>query len=336
MAHPRLIAALVLAPLVQCGATVEVDEGRRPPPRPGQSCEGHGPETFAIDSIDLGENDWQTLGYDLDRKLTTKDSTDVCSLHTGAPRSNQADGADGIDDAFGALFVPILEDVLADPQPSSTLTSAIRAGRFTLQLQIVGLDDTPTQTCDGLVGQAFSSDAYDATPTFDETTDWPVMSESLSDPTTVAAGSKFAFRDAYVQAGTFVAGARDDVDVPLHLVLENGNALDLLVHHALLTFDHATAPEAANGILAGVLDPEELLAAVEVAFRQELQPCCGLDCGDGEGDEIRGMADMLADGTNLPGAACSSISFAIGFHARRVANPTSAAPPLPPPAPLCP
>ena len=287
-------------------------------------------ETFAIDSIDLGESDWQTLGYDLDGKLTTKDSTDVCGLESGAPLSNQIDGDEGIDDAFGSLVMPALEGSLADSTPSVALTSAIDAGRFTLQIQVRGLDDTPTQNCGGTAGQIFTSDAYPAgAPTFDSATDWPVMSESLNDPSTIASGSRASFDDVYVQSGTVVLGATGGVTVPLHLVLENGHAFDLLVHQALVTFDHVSAAEAANGVLAGVLDPKELTAAARKAF-----PSPTL-CGDGWFPS-RGWADIVSDRSNSRGVPCDAISFAIGFHARRVSNPTTVAAPLPVPPSPCP
>ena len=327
MRRTLAVAAVVLA---HCGATIEGDGGRHPPPRPGTPCVGGiDVETFAIDSIDLGESDWQTLGWDLDGKITTKDSTDVCIQEVGAPRVNQADGDEGIDDAFGYVLTPVLATSLQDPQISTTITSAIQSGRFTLQIQIVGLDDTPVQTCDGLKGQAFVSDSYGGVPAFDATTDWPVMSASLNDGATVASGSKYAFTDAYVQNGTFVAGASEAVTIALHVVLAD-RPLDLLVHHALLTFDHPNAQEATHGVLAGVLDPTELKTAVKYG----LPPCCLRVCGNG--DPIGQASDILSDRTNAPGVACDAISFAIGFHARRVANPTKVAPPLPTPPPPCP
>jgi hypothetical protein len=315
--------------LAQCGQLAPGAGLRHPPPRPGAACpRGADVDTFAIDSIDLGESDWQTLGYDLDGKATTKDSTDVCLLYTGAPKSNQADGEEGIDDAFGAIVTPVLQSALADPTPSATLTSAIEAGRFTLQIQVTGLDQTPTQTCHGLQAQTFTSDAYDGgTPAFDTTTDWPVMSEALQNGSDISSGAKASFGNAYIVNGTFVAGSTGGVTVPLYLVLSDGTPVTLLVHQALLTFDVVSANEIGSGVLAGVLDTDELMKATG----------WGHVClGGGINDWPRQANDILLDGTNPPGVPCNAISFAIGFHARRVANPTKVAPPLPPPPPPCP
>ena len=306
-----------------CGE-MQSEATKEPPPAPTNSCGGaSNVETFAIDVIDLGEDDWQTLGYDLDGKITTKDSVDVC---TGAVRTNQIDGDRGIDNAFGALVMPTLESSLQDPTPSPAITSAIASGRFTLQIQVTHLDDTPTQTCAGITAQIFASDRYDGAtaPAFDATTDWP----TLPNPAVFNAG--------YVQMGTVVLGANGGTTVPLHLVLENGNAFDLLIHQAIITFDHPSASEASNGVIAGVLDPEELMLAAEHGFPYP-KACCVTDgCGNGWISTFQGWSDILKGRTNSPGVPCNAISFAIGFHARRVASPTKLAAPLPPPPPPCP
>ena len=323
----RLAAAALVA--VACAQRTSIEVSREPPSRPPTSCSGGFTiETFALDSIDLGENDWLTLGYDLDGKLTTKDSNDVCTQHPGAPRTNQADGNGGIDNAFGALVLPMLEVSLGDPTPSVTATNAIRQGVFTSQIQVTDLDDTPIQTCDGIKGQVFTSDAYGAHPAFDDTTDWPVLPESLNDGASLTAGAKAALADGYVQNGVVVLENWRDAPVPLHLVFD-GKTLDLSVHHAIITFDHADAPDASSGVLAGVLDTDELIAALAPV----LPPCCEDGC---TADPIRDASDILSDATNAPGVPCDAISFAIGFHARRVANPTKVAAPLPPPPPSCP
>lgn len=329
----RGLALVFTASIVAaCGATREGVANRWPPAQPTGSCGGGSiVETFAIDSIDLGEGDWQTLGYDLDGKITTKNSTDVC---TAAVRTNQVDGERGIDNAFGALLMPALATSLQDQAPSIAMTNAIASGRFTLQIQVTQLDDTPTQTCNGIGAQIFASDRYDvsAVPAFDETSDWPVMAESLVDPTDLTRVATAIFADGYVQTGTVVLGASGGVTVPIHLVLENGKAFDVLVHEALITFDHVTAREAAHGVIAGVLDPTEVARAAELSFPN---PCCGTDCGQGWASIFASWCDIEADRTNTPGVSCDAISFAIGFHARRITNPTRVAAPLPTPPPPC-
>ena len=75
-------------------------------------------ETFALDSVFLGETDrsgasstaaWRRFGYDLDGLTTGLDSTNVCTLTVGASPSNQIDGNGGIDNAMGSILTPILD-----------------------------------------------------------------------------------------------------------------------------------------------------------------------------------------------------------------------------------
>lgn len=83
------------------------------PPNPPQ-----GPTTmltashdYALHRLFLGDTDrqgvtnpdaWKGFGYDLDAKITTAASTDVCTLVAGASRSVQIDGNGGIDNSWGS------------------------------------------------------------------------------------------------------------------------------------------------------------------------------------------------------------------------------------------
>lgn len=166
--------------LVQCGE-IAPSTHATPPPNTGQPCPPtFDVETFAIDSLDFGERTptgWESIGYDLDGKITAANSTDVCAQAAGAPRSNQVDGNDGIDNAFGHLIAPILGSVFGVTALSDPLTAAIRAGRFTLQVQTVGLSSDPLQSCGDLVAAVFASDVFDTSgtaPAFDSSTRSPV------------------------------------------------------------------------------------------------------------------------------------------------------------------
>ncbi len=325
--------------VAQCGQ-IAPSTHATPPPDTGQPCPGtFDLKTFAIDSLDFGErttDGWASIGYDLDGKITGASSTDVCAQAAGAPRANQVDGNDGIDNAFGHLIAPGLASVLGVTALSDSLTAAIRAGRFTIQLQIAGLGTDPAQNCTGLKGQVFPSDTYDvggATPTFDSSTNWPVLASSLNDGATIASGAKAAFSGAYVTHGTFVTLGASSA-LPLRITLA-GVSLELLVHTPVVTFDHVDDADAANGVLAGVLDPIELGRALESAALQsgQQQLCDG--GGNGLLSQIEQAADILADRTNTAGVTCDHVSFAVGFHAKKISNPTKVAPPLPAP-PTCP
>ena len=114
----------------------------QPPTKPsGPTTTGTATETFAIQTLLLGEADrvtktpsttaWKSYGYNLDGKTTTKDSTDVC---TAAVKTNQIDGNNGIDNAFGSVILPIIQTAASLQTPSDTISQAIDSGSFTIQL----------------------------------------------------------------------------------------------------------------------------------------------------------------------------------------------------------
>ena len=72
---------------------------------------------YAVSKLYLGDTDrtgvtsqtaWKAFGYNLDNLVTTKNSTDVCTLAPGASKSTQADGNGGIDNSFGENILPIV------------------------------------------------------------------------------------------------------------------------------------------------------------------------------------------------------------------------------------
>lgn len=219
-----------------------------PPPIGGAPADLSRIETFAIDSIFLGDVDrngqgyepgdaglgacngttsrsapgiWKSFGYDLDDKITTKDSADVCTLHVGAPKDNQVDGLNGIDNAWGETVMPVATSATTGgTSPSGFETQQIQNGAWTLQLQVRGLPDAATPVV-GIAAQIFVSGTFDggSAPAFDATTDWPVLASSTTDGKTTAGSARVTSTDAYVtDDGTFVSGtpsatARDDPPV---------------------------------------------------------------------------------------------------------------------------
>src|SRR5262249_20186022 len=148
-------------------------------------------------------------------------------------RTAQVDGPGGVDNAFGQSVLPVF-DWFLNPQtwaaclfqPSTCVpppmtqwlddvdNAAIAAGAFTLQIQTTGLDVTKDQTATNLAAQIFTSGAAASPPKFDTSTDWPVLSDSLLAPQSIANGAKARFASAYVVGGTFVAGTNEHVTVP--------------------------------------------------------------------------------------------------------------------------
>jgi hypothetical protein len=317
--------------------------GQPPPPPADGGTATTSVRTFALHKLYLGETNrsgvvgttaWKGYGVNIDGLLTTKSSTDVCTLAPGAPTANQTDGDNGNDNAWGETLLPILQTAASLPTPSDTVTQAIQAGQWTMQLQVMGLSDDPQQSATGLTAQIFSSGLYgQGTPAFDTSTDWPVLSTCLNDPTDLSKGAIAAFGSAYVTGGTFVSGPGPD---PLVLDIDiQGIELKFNVHHAVITFDHTAPAEITNGTIAGVLDTQEVITTMQSIAGQFSTALCGT-AFNGIAQQIQQASDILGDGTNHAGTPCNAISIGLGFDAVEIANPTEISlPPVAPPNP-CP
>jgi hypothetical protein len=305
-------------------------------------------ETFAVQYLFLGEaarpagngppgstpadpNAWKNYGYNLDGKVTTLTSTDVCTLTQGAPKSNQVDGTNGIDNSFGSVILPIIQSAASLPNPSNTISAAIDKGDFTILLSITGFDDTPAQNSINLGGQLFAGGAYPGTtpPTFDLTTDWPVSSQLLKNPTDPTQ-SQIQFNSGYVTNGTYVSGslANGGVTVALSLVFQ-GVALTLSVDSAVITFDHTSPLSAANGTIAGVINTNDLITGLKAVAGRISTSLCG-DAFNGIAQQIMYASDIIVDSntgavTNVAGTACNAISIGLGFTGAQIKNPDTIA-----------
>jgi hypothetical protein len=100
--------------------------------------------SLAMSRVNFGDSPtadaWKQIGFNLDGKVTTATSTDVCALVPGANAAEQDDGQDGIDNSFGENICPIL-DMLDESGPCSTgisqtyvVTDASGSGTVTIQL----------------------------------------------------------------------------------------------------------------------------------------------------------------------------------------------------------
>lgn len=308
--------------------------------------------TFAVDSIELGdsvdgvpsETAWQLFGFDLDGKTTTASSTDVCTPTAFASQSNQVDGKNGRDDGFGKVITPILETVIQpicffNCQPAGLVLSVeaskeIAQGQFTLQLRVIGLGSATSQTATGLSAQIFTSDSFDPdggrAPSFSTSSDWPVQAESVNDGNDAASGAKATFSAAYVVGGTFVAGTNETVAVPFHARLF-GIPFTLVIHSAIITFARV-GEEARDGVIAGVVDPDELVAIFRRVSGVISRSLCGA-AFDGIEEQLRAASDILLDRTNVAGTPCTGISVGLRFHARQIGDVVRVSPPLVTPDP---
>jgi hypothetical protein len=288
--------------------------------------------TFAVHTVHLGdesEGNWVNYGYDLDGKVTTASSSDVCTLYSNANPKNQADGLGGIDNSFGENIVPLLGAVAANP--STTADSAFEAGKIGWILSVRGLSADLGQSAIGLTGEFFlgapfgqAPNSPNSTPSFTLADVWPL------DPTTVASPvgpngllavptvSVSEFPKAYVTNGNFVSGIAQPIELELPI---GGVLVRFPVQHAIVTFSHATATQAGEGILAGVIATEDLVQAIQRVAGSISTSLCSTSTFAQIKKSIEQASDILVDGTNRAGVPCNAISIGIGFSADAIHDP---------------
>lgn len=295
---------------------------------------------FALQTLLLGDTPrgssspsttaWKDFGYNIDGKISTPSSTDLCTVASGGSKSTvYQDGTNGIDNSFGENILPIILSV-AGSDAASKINQSITAGSFTIEIDIKGLSDDPAQTASGLTGFLNAGANFNsvsdagATPTFTTSDNWPVYNSLLTNPTDPTT-STIQFPGAYVVGGTFVNGpfgsASNDITISISL---SGVALNLTVHKAILTFDHTGATVAANGTIAGVITTTELITGLKSVAGNISTQLCGGSAFDDIAAQITAASDILHDGTNAAGTPCDGISIGLGFTAAQIAPATQA------------
>ena len=121
------------------------------PPRPtGTGVAASGSVVLAVSRIDFGDTDssglpsgtaWQHLGLNIDGKVTSACSTDVCTQVPGSSLQVQVDGDDGIDNSFGSQLMPIIDTV--DANFDTVATKLLRQCGETLLRELEGLGSSP-------------------------------------------------------------------------------------------------------------------------------------------------------------------------------------------------
>jgi hypothetical protein len=317
--------------------------GTVPPAMSGSATTSTEHHNFAIHDLFLGDTSftgvpsttaaptWGDFGYNIDGLITTPLSKDVCELQDGAPSTAQEDGPGGVDNSFGANIDSLLSSGVQLTSQSLS-KSDIQTGKFTIQLDTVGLDHTNTmQTATGLGGSVFAGTNYGSTPPtnaagtgFAITDDWPVNGALLNGGT-IAGGSTITFPSAYVTKGTWVNGSTA-ATIPLTISLA-GQSLTLTISHAFITFNYSVDAtgqgHATGGLISGVITTTDFVSALNV-----IGP--GLPGGCGILTEVLAVIepaqDIISDGTNKPGVPCDAISIGLGFVSDEIAEPTMVAP----------
>jgi hypothetical protein len=303
-----------------------------PPPGPAHAADGTVDATFAITKLYLGDTDpdgtadlkngWQHFGFDLDGKISSASSTDLCQPAGGAaPLDVYPDGNGGIDNAFGHLVLPALLGIASDF--SSKVNAALASGgarpTFTLTKFGSGTDYAPLASFEAATLPLGAAPKYDGTDVF-----------SL-DPTDFAGTGTppVGFASAYVTSNVWVSGPL----APSSFVLELSTGTGAPSLRVAVTALRVSLPISADhrhgvhGTLAGIVSASALAAS----FRQlvgALDPAlCSGATVDSIAAQVQQAADILQDGTQDPAKTCDGISFGFGFDAERVSlGPAGAAP----------
>ncbi len=305
------------------------------PPPPEGGLPGSGSVVLALSRLYLGDTDrdgtpdqtngWAQYGFDLDGKISTATSTDLCKPRNGASPANvYPDGAGGIDNSFGKLILPILLGIASNI--SEQANARLSSGQYTLLVDLQALGAGAAQN--PLLARMYAGANLGHAPLFDGTDLWPVDPASLSSPSDVTSALT-QFPHGYLTADTWVGAP------PTSLVVQLGVAgfnLPLAIGHATVAMAlDATRTSATNGTIAGILPVSSLVEAIQQIAGSIDPELCSSPTITSVAEQITQAADILVDGTQDPAKPCDGISIGLGFDARVVQlGPIGPATPPPP------
>jgi len=325
-------AALALA---ACGNSTDTTTGGDPPagelpPEPGPEAAGDGPGVvLAIHKLYLGDTDrqgkssstaWKEFGYDLDGKISTKDSTDLCKPAAGAKATAiYEDGTNGRDNSFGKNILTIITSLASDA--SSQINDSIDKGSFTIMLKMdgIGTADNYNPLLTKLYGgsKLVDSAGMEIAPKWDGTDKWPVVAELLNggniDNPIVQFPNSYLVKDDKTGARTWVSGSKADIQLNLAV---GGFTIGLTIGSALIATDIGDGnKKATNGTIAGVLGTEQLISELaKVAGSFDPNLCPPSSTFESIASQIRQASDILTDGSQDPEKTCDGISIGLGFE----------------------
>jgi hypothetical protein len=319
----------------QAGADNQAGAGvGLPPSEPeGPVADGTTPTVLAVTRLFLGDADrdgnlsadaWQQFGYNLDGLVSTADDEDHCTPVEGADADVKDDGPNGVDNAFGHKILPVIQGLEA--RPSENASGQIESGVFTYLFRFNNLGGGPTQT--GVDAALFHGAPLSEPPLFDGTDVWPVTAESVQGGNLDS--PRVVFPTSYVTSGAWVSGAKTDFQLFVTLA---GVSLLFDLHGAVITMDvsgSGSEATAVNGIIAGVLEQEQLVEEFRRALGAFNPALCSGVLADTLLANVRRASDIMLDGTNGDASqTCNAVSVGLGFEAS-AANLGEVAPEQPP------
>jgi hypothetical protein len=293
-----------------------------PPPDPGVPTSAGTDTVLAMHAFFFGDTNWsgaadeeawQSFGYDLDGLASTPSSENHCAPAAGAGDTVKEDGPGGLDNSFGARILPLMGSVI--PQPSQSVTDEIASGAFTVLFHMDNLGPGSNQS--GVQAAVLHGTQLATPPKFDGTDVWPIRYDS------VLGGDrnqpKLSIASSYVAGQIWVSAPKID----LVLALTSGSMnIALPIRRAVITMEITgvgASATASKGMIAGVLETEQLTDAIEDAAGAVSPSLCGSATTAAILDQVRQASDIMLDGTNgNPATTCNAISVGFGFDARPV------------------
>jgi hypothetical protein len=325
---PLVVAAAVLAAgyAAACGSSSDEPPaisaptaGKQPPAPASGAGPGDGPGyVFAIRKLYLGDSDrhgvksstaWMQYGYDIDGRVSTRESTDLCQpAADAAPSKIYPDGDGGVDNSFGKNVWPTFMQLT--PTVATDINQSITNGRFTVILDVEGLGNA-ADYAPSLLTRLYSGAELSSPPAWDGSDVWPVLPGLLENPSDITS-TTVKFPTSYVVGNTWVSGSRGRVTMILNL---GAASLTMNVEQAVITMD--LAPDrthgATGGIIAGVLETDVFVEQVRQMAGSLNTDLCDPTAFEGIGKLIRQASDIMKDSTQDPTRACDGISIGLGF-----------------------
>ncbi|MFT3775721.1 MAG: hypothetical protein QM820_61020 [Minicystis sp.] len=280
---------------------------------------------FAVNRFFLGDTDpdgtpdvmngWRHLGYDVDGKISTASSTDLCQpfFPTEPKYLHLDDGDDEIDNAFSRHLLPIFLGMNADF--TKNIQTNVAAGRSTLLIAVDGIgagaDYAP------LPARLYAGAPLGHAAAFDGTDVWPVRPYALSDPADV--GKAVAHTDAsYLVGDTWVGRFQGVLDLELPTSALGSIHLQITAPVVSMRLDpaHQTVK---GGVIAGVCATSTISDTMKQALIYvDPNPaywCTGSGNPNNILPQLEQASDILHDGTQDPAQNCDGISVGLGFEA---------------------
>jgi hypothetical protein len=267
---------------------------------------------FAVSKLYFGDGNngqWKTFGFNLDGKVSTAASTDLCQLNDGAMASvPYPDGNNGIDNSFGKNILPLILDL--DTTWPTDVNTSIQQGNFTALLELECL--YPTGDVPSFSTKLFAGTPLGMPPKWDGTDMWPVEPDLLNDPTDPQSSS-IVFNGCSVAGQTFTAGSNATIVLTIPATFNGvSTAIKLTLYAAQLTMTLAADRKSATGgMIGGVLNTAEFVA--EVNNIGYLLGLCGNSLLANLITLVEQASDIMADGTQDPTKVCNGISLGFGF-----------------------